>query len=107
MEALPIIRSRIDPFRVNFFKDGTMSSVGTEPIDKSSREIKRRITNLLWQRGVSSLRRLNIEVKNGTVTVRGTVASFYQRQLCLSCCQHVPGVFRMVDEIKVEWAVRT
>ncbi len=85
-----------------FARTGTMSSVRTEPIDKSSLEIKRRITNLLSQRGVSSLRRLNIEVANGTATLRGTVASFYERQLCLSCCQHVPGVFKLVDEIEVD-----
>ncbi len=81
-----------------------MSSVRTEPIDTSSWEIKRRITNLLLQRGVS-LRRLNIEVTNGTATLRGTVASFYERQLCLSCCQHVPGVFKLVDEIEVDETV--
>ena len=79
-----------------------MSAVRTEPISKSSWEIKRRITILLSQRGVSSLRRLHIEVKDGTVTLRGYVASFYERQLCLSCCRHVPGVFRMVDEINVD-----
>ncbi len=82
-----------------------MSCLGTESNDKSSWEIKRRITNLLCQRGVSSIQRLNIEVKNGTVTVRGTVASFYERQVCVSCCQHVPGVFRVVDEITVDTPV--
>ncbi len=79
-----------------------MSFARTEPIDQSSREIKRRITILLSQRGVSSLRRLHIEVQDGTVTLRGNVASFYERQLCLSCCRHVPGVFRMVDEINID-----
>ncbi len=78
-----------------------MSFARTEPIEKSSWEIKRRITILLSQRGVSSLR-LNIEVEGGTVTLRGNVASFYERQLCLSCCRHVPGVFRTVDEINVD-----
>ncbi len=82
-----------------------MSRVGTEPIDNNSGEIKRRIINLLCQRGVSSVQRLNIEVENGTVIVQGTVASFYERQVCLSCCQHVPGVFRLVDEIKVDLPV--
>ena len=76
----------------------------TDPVDLGGGDIKRRITNLLWQRGGSLLlRRFDIEVDNGTVTVRGTVPSFYQRQVCLSCCQHVPGVFRVVDELKVEW----
>ncbi len=80
-----------------------MVSKQPEPIDPCSGDIKRRITNLLWQRGRSTLRQLAIEVDNGTVTVRGTVRSFYERQVCLSCCQHVPGVFRLVDEIKVQW----
>ena len=79
-----------------------MSCLGTEPIVKSSWEIKRRIVNLLCQRGVSSVQQLNIEVENGTVTVRGTVPSFYERQICVSCCRHVPGVFRLVDEIEVD-----
>ncbi len=82
-----------------------MSRVGTEPIDNNSGEIKRRIINLLCQRGVSSVQRLDIELENGTATVRGNVASFYERQICLSCCQHVPGVFRLVDEIKVDLPV--
>ena len=79
-----------------------MTPARTEPIDKSSWEIKRRITSLLFQRGVSSLRRLRIEVDGGTVTLRGGVASFYERQLCLSCCRRVPGVFKLVDEIDVD-----
>jgi len=79
-----------------------MASVRTESLDKNSGEIKRRITILLGQRGVSSLRRLNIDVEDGTVTLRGRVTSFYERQLCLSCCRHVPGVFNLVDEIDVD-----
>ncbi len=55
-----------------------MSYLPTEPTDKSSRNIKRRITNLLWQRGVSmtALRRLDFGVENGTVTILGAVSSF-------------------------------
>ena len=83
-----------------------MSYLPTEPTDKSSRNIKRRITNLLWQRGVSmtALRRLDFGVENGTVTILGTVSSFYEWHICLSCCGHIPGVYRVVDNIKVERA---
>ncbi len=84
-----------------------MSSALTEPADESSWEIKRRITNMLCQRGVSSLRRLDIDVADGIVTLRGIVRSFYERQLCLACTQHVPGVFSVVDEIKVEVPVKS
>jgi len=64
-------------------------------------ELKRRIVIFLSQKGITSVRRLNIEVKDGTVTLRGTVASFYERQLCLSC-RFLPGVRKLVDELKVE-----
>jgi len=69
--------------------------------DKSSSDLKRRIIQCLGEKGVSTVRRLNIEVTNGTVIFRGTVASFYERQLCLAC-QHVPGVRSVVDDLKVE-----
>ncbi len=64
-------------------------------------DLKRRVELLLQQKGVSSLPRLNIEVEGGQVMLQGTVRSFYERQLCL-CCQHIAGVSRVVDELKVE-----
>ena len=60
----------------------------------------------LSQRGVSSLPRLTIEVEDGIVTLRGTVPTFYERQLCL-CSQHVSGVLRVVDDLKVELSPST
>lgn len=69
----------------------------------SSSQLKRRIINFLSQRGVQSTHRLSITVEKGTVILCGTVTSFYERQLCLTCCQHVAGVLRLVDELKVQW----
>ena len=71
---------------------------GTE---KTDLDLKHRIVIFLSETGVSSLPRLDIEVTNGIVTFCGTVASFYERRLCLSC-QHVPGVREVVDDLKVE-----
>lgn len=56
--------------------------------------------------GGSSWRRLDVDVTCGTVTLQGTVSSFDERQLCLACAEHVPGVLRVVDELKVEVPVR-
>ena len=85
------------------FKRGTggMSSELAQVTDKAALDLKRRIIIFLSQKGVSSVRLLDIDVANGTVTFRGTVASFYERQLCLSC-DHVPGVRKVVDDLKVE-----
>ena len=85
----------------------TTLSVTTQSVDKHSWNLKRRITNTCWQRGLLSLRRIDIEVVHGTVTLRGTVNSFYERQLCLACTQHVPGVYKLIDDIKVEWASKS
>lgn len=67
----------------------------------SDLDLKRRVELFLQEKGGSSLPRLSITVEDGQVMLRGTVRSFYERQLCL-CCQHVAGVLRVVDELKVE-----
>ncbi len=78
-----------------------MSSDLTLGANYSTTELKRRITIFLAQKGVSSAKLLSIEVEDGTVTFRGTVVSFYERQICLSC-NHIPGVRKVVDDLKVE-----
>jgi hypothetical protein len=77
-----------------------MSCELTQDTDNAASKLKRRIITFLSQKGVSSVRRLDIGVTNGTVTFRGTVGSFYERQLCLSC-KHVPGTRAVVDELTV------
>ena len=42
-----------------------------------------------------------VDVHDGTVRICGRVQSFYERQLCLTCCQRQVGVRQVVDEIEV------
>ena len=77
-----------------------MSSTLAQYADKTIADLKRRIIIYLSQKGVSSVGRLDIEVMDETVTFRGTVSSFHERQLCLSC-QHLPGVRKVVDNLRV------
>jgi osmotically-inducible protein OsmY len=65
-------------------------------------DLQRRVVNFLHQRHVPSLRNVHVDVKQGVVTMRGTVDSFYHKQLCLNCCQRVAGVVRLIDEIQVD-----
>jgi hypothetical protein len=60
--------------------------------------------NLLWQRGGPWLAEVDVRFDRGIATLSGTVRSFHERQLCFVCCRHVPGVHRVVDELKVEYA---
>ena len=78
-------------------------SIERETNVEESWDLKRRVRNFLLQRGTAALRSIDVEADNGTVVLRGKVPSYYARQLCLSCCQHVAGVVRVVDEVKVEW----
>jgi osmotically-inducible protein OsmY len=72
------------------------------PANPNDAELEERIRIFLDQRNVPSLRRLNVSAENGTVHLRGKVRSFYEKQLCLSCCKRVAGVMRVVDDIKVD-----
>jgi len=66
------------------------------------RDLEHRVISFLRQSGIATLRRVTVEASAGTVTLYGRVHSFYQRQLCLQCCQRVAGVIRLVDRIEVE-----
>ena len=74
----------------------------TEPVEKESSDLKRRVYSFLWRQGVSSAPRLSIDADHGTVTLRGTVRTFYEWQLCSTCAERVAGVLRLVNDLKVE-----
>lgn len=72
-------------------------------VEQSDRDLKRRVGIYLAGQHVPGLRHLEIEAENGTVTLRGRVHSFYERQLCQSLCRRVAGVLQYIDAIDVEY----
>ena len=44
-----------------------------------------------------------VKFQDNSVTLSGTVDSFYQKQLCFSAVTSVPGGHRVVDELQVDW----
>jgi osmotically-inducible protein OsmY len=64
-------------------------------------DLERRILNYLFNRGISALRQIDVQVRRGTVELRGRVYSFYQKQLCINCCRRVAGVVGLIDRIAV------
>jgi osmotically-inducible protein OsmY len=46
------------------------------------------------------LRQVKVAANNGTVTLRGRVRSFYEKQLCQNVCR-VAGVVQIVDAVVV------
>jgi osmotically-inducible protein OsmY len=71
-------------------------------VDESAdRDLERRIMNYLAARHVPGLRHLEVEAEGGTVTLRGTVSSFYEKQLSQQCCRRVAGVVKLIDAVDV------
>ena len=69
----------------------------------ADRDLRHRVVNYLRSRSRAALRNLEVEAANGTVTLRGRVHSFYERQLAINCCHRVAGVLRLVDRIVVDF----
>ena len=71
-----------------------------QKLDPGPSTLKRRVFFFLAQRGISWLSRISIEIEGGRLTFRGTVSSFYERQLCLAS-RRFSGVEELVDELEV------
>ena len=83
------------------------SPADVSPIDETrvagqDAELERRIVNFLFQRYRPALRHVSVDVARGCVALRGSVNSFYEKQLCLNCCQRVAGVVQIDDRITVQ-----
>lgn len=64
------------------------------------RELERRVVSFLHNRQ-HALRGVTASADAGTVTLRGTVRSFYERQLCIEYCRQVEGLVKLVDHVEV------
>ncbi len=68
---------------------------------ENDQALANRIAECLRRTHRPSMERLQIETHGGVVTLSGRVFSFHEKQLCLSLCQRVPGVVRVVDRLAV------
>src|SRR5262245_59082288 len=69
--------------------------------DSADSELKRRVRTFLSTQHRPGLRKLEVEVSKGTVTLRGRVATFYEKQLSGQLARRVAGVVRLVDDVIV------
>ncbi len=70
-------------------------------------DLERRVVNFLSQQHFPGRRGIEVEARQGIVTLRGRVRSFHERQLCVNCCQRVAGVVGVNDKIQVAVSSRT
>lgn len=78
-----------------------MVGLSIPPGQAADNDLQRRVSNHLASRYLPALRRLQVCVQNGAVTLRGSTSSFYERQVAIHCCQRVAGVRQLIDEINV------
>jgi hypothetical protein len=64
------------------------------------RELEQRVRTFLAGHNVPSLRRLAIEARDGTVTLQGRVATFYEKQLSQQCKRRVTAC----DDSSTRWS---
>jgi osmotically-inducible protein OsmY len=78
-----------------------MNAVCERATESADRDLERRVVNFLrgWQ--MPGLRNLEVQAADGTVTLRGTVNSFYEKQLSQQCCRRVAGVLKLIDFVSV------
>lgn len=65
------------------------------------RELERRVINYLARQHFPQLQTIKVHAHEGVVVIRGRVNSFYERQMCIHCCQRVAGVVQLKDQVEV------
>ena len=63
--------------------------------------LARNVLNFVLGRIQPATNHVDVDADSGTVTVKGRVGSFYQKQLWLHGAQRVAGVRRVIDELDV------
>jgi len=71
------------------------------PVVSADHALAKQLVSNLADTRRASLRRLSVDVKAGEVTLRGSVASFYERQIAIQTCRMFPGIDRLVDALEV------
>ena len=63
--------------------------------------LARQICNQLAETKRASLKRLSVDVTGGSVTLRGNVSSFYEKQIAIQACRALAGIVMLTDAVEV------
>ncbi|HEX4130691.1 MAG TPA: BON domain-containing protein [Pirellulales bacterium] len=79
-----------------------MSTIhGLAAVADANRRLADRVRTALVRLQVPAFRALSVEVRAGTVHLDGDVGSFYEKQLARACSRAIPGVFHVIDTLRV------
>lgn len=66
-------------------------------------ELSERVAQALQTTPHLARRRLRFETKDGHVVIRGTVSSYFQKQMAQEALRHLDGVDAIDNELEVIW----
>jgi osmotically-inducible protein OsmY len=67
----------------------------------SDERLAQAVLSAVRRAGVRAVPGLRIVAEDGSINIKGTARSFYEKQLVLHAARHVPGVHTIVDELDV------
>jgi osmotically-inducible protein OsmY len=70
-------------------------------VSEADADLRERVRLYLIHSGHLPIRLLDVEAQSGIVTLRGTVPTFYFRQLAVECAKRVAGTLGVVDHILI------
>ena len=79
---------------------GVTNAITIRP-NASKVDVQRKIAAALHRSATLESSKINVEVLNGTVTLKGHVKAWYERQLAENAAWSAPGVTKVVDNIQV------
>ncbi len=65
--------------------------------------LSKRISSAIEKHPHLTRRKLHFEAREGRVTLRGTVSSYYQKQLAQEALRRVDGVHEIENQLEVTW----
>jgi len=76
---------------------------GADPLAEAKRDwtLASRVVAALTERNMPSLRQIKVVARGGTVTLSGSVHSYYEKELSRHCVRLVGGVTWLIDRIEV------
>lgn len=98
-----LLNSRISDLP-NFQPEIDLSSLAPTGVDAGARydqDLQQRVSAFLAGQHRPALRNLNVKAREGVVTLRGNVPTFYEREISVRLARRVAGVVQLVDEIIV------
>jgi hypothetical protein len=81
---------------LNFWNTMPMSTTAECPLSK-------RISSAIEKHPHLTRRKLQFEAREGRVTLRGTVSSYYQKQMAQEALRRVDGVHEIENQLEVTW----